>query len=191
MKNLGGPITGLHFRRYNSVVIDTTHGLIYFPHFTMQIKSASNGTGGRPQTVLIHDNLTVPPMTTTTITAFSDHLSEWNTTGTVTPVEKFTEVASLILSHSISIIFDRRLAVRVTNTTELPYTIKKNTQIGDFSVVTPEQSKFIKPVDTGILNKILEGDPDLTSYLTELLRTNNKINRTIPSGFQHPKVLAT
>ena len=32
MKNLTGPIIGLHFMRHNSVVIDTTHGLIHFPH---------------------------------------------------------------------------------------------------------------------------------------------------------------
>ena len=30
-KKLTGPITGLHFMRNNSVVIDTTHGLIHFP----------------------------------------------------------------------------------------------------------------------------------------------------------------
>ena len=31
MKKLTGPINGLHFMRNNSVVIDTTHGLIHFP----------------------------------------------------------------------------------------------------------------------------------------------------------------
>ena len=31
MKKLTGPIIGLHFMRNNSVVIDTTHGLIHFP----------------------------------------------------------------------------------------------------------------------------------------------------------------
>ena len=93
-------------------------------------------------------------MTTKTITAFDDHVSEWNTTGTVTPVEKFTEAASLILSQSMSTIIDRKIAVRVTNTTKSPYTVNKNTQIAEFSVVTPEQSKFIKPVDIAILSMI-------------------------------------
>ena len=110
-------------------------------------------------------------MTTKTITAFVGHLSEWNTTGNVTPVEKFIETASLTISLSISSIIDRRVAVRVTNTTESPCTINKNTQIADFFVVTPEQSKFIKPVDTALLSMVPEGDPDLIIYLTELLRT--------------------
>ena len=69
----------------------------------------------------------------------------------------------------MSTIIDRKIAVRVTNTTESPYTINKNTQIAEFSVLTPEQSKFIKPVDTAILSMIPEGDPDLVTYMTELL----------------------
>ena len=111
-------------------------------------------------------------MTTRTITAFVNHLSEGNTTGTVTPVEKIIETASLKISHSMSAIFDKKIAVRVTNTTESPYTINKNTQTAEFSAVTPEQSKFIKPVDMAIFSMFPEGDPDLITYLTELLRTH-------------------
>ena len=48
----------------NNVVIDTTHGLIHFPHLTMQVKSASSGKNAKPQVVLIRDSITVPPMTT-------------------------------------------------------------------------------------------------------------------------------
>ena len=78
MKNLTGPIIGLHFMRHNSVVIDTTHGLIHFPHLTMQVKSALSQTSVNPQAVRIHDNITIPQMTTKAITAFVDHTSEWN-----------------------------------------------------------------------------------------------------------------
>ena len=171
MKNLTGPIIGLHFMRHNSVVINTTHDSIHFPHLTMQVKSASSGKSVKHQAVLIHDTITVPPRTTKTITAFVDHLMEWKTTGTVTPVEKFTKQAILKISYSISTTTDRNIAVRVTNTTETPYTINRNTQIALFSVVTPEQSKCLKPLDTASLSMFLQGDPDLITYLTELLRT--------------------
>ena len=78
MKNLTGPIIGLNFMKRNSVVNDTTHGLIHFPHLTMQVKSASSQTSAKPQPVLIHDSITIPQMTRETITAFVDHSSEWN-----------------------------------------------------------------------------------------------------------------
>ena len=187
MKNLTRPIIGLHFMKHNSVVIDTTHGLIHFPHLTMQVKNASSQASAKPQLVLIHDSITIPQLTTKTITAFVDHPSERNTTGTVTPVEKFTEAASLIISHSMSTIIDRKIAVRVTNTTESPYTINKNTKIAEFSVLTPEQSKFIEPVDTAILSMIPEGDPDLVTYLTELLRMNKPDQQNNAFWFPTPE----
>ena len=54
----------------------------------MQVKRASSGTSAKPQIVLIHNSITVPIMTTKTVTAFVDHLSELNTTGTVTTVQQ-------------------------------------------------------------------------------------------------------
>ena len=87
----------------------------------------------------------------------------------------------------MSTITYRKIAVRVTNTTESPYTINKNTQIAEFSVVTPEQSKFIKPVDMAILSMIPEGDPDVITYLTELLRTNKQDQQTNTFWFPTPE----
>ena len=58
MKKLTGPIIGLHFMRNNSVVIDTTHGLIHFPHLTMQVKTASSETTTKPQPVIMDQVLT-------------------------------------------------------------------------------------------------------------------------------------
>ena len=72
MKKLTGPITGLHFMT-NNVVIDTTHGLIHFPHLTMQVKRASSETTTKPQPVTTDEALTIPPTTTKTIPAFIDH----------------------------------------------------------------------------------------------------------------------
>ena len=137
--------------RNSSVVIDRTHGLIQFPHMTMQVRTASSETTTKQQPVITDDALTMPPTTTKTITAFVDHPSKRKTTGTVTPLEKFRETASLLISHSMSTKIDKRLAVRVTNKTKSPYLIKKHTKIAEFSLVTPEQSKHIKQVDMAIL----------------------------------------
>ena len=187
MKKVTGPIFGLHFMRNNSVVNDTTHDLIHLPNLTMQVKTASSETTTKPQPVIIDDSLTLSPTRTKTITAFVDHPSKRNTTGTATPLEKFTETASLLNSHSLSSIIDKRIAVRVTNTTELPYLIKKHTQIAEFSVVTPEQSKHIKSVDMAILSMIPQGDIDLTANLNELLRKNKTEQQNKTFTFPTPE----
>ena len=136
----------------------------------MQTKTASNETSTKPQPVITDNSLAIPRTTTKTITAFVDHPSKWNTTGTLTPLEKCPKTASLLFSHSMSTKNDKIKAVRVTNTTESPYFIKKHTETAEFSVVTPEQSKHVEPVDMAFLSMIPQGDPDLTAYLIELLR---------------------
>ena len=72
----------------------------------------------------------------------------------------------------MSTVIDKRIAVRVTNTAESPNLIKKHTQVAEFSVVTTEQSKHIKPADMAILSLIRQSDPDLTAYLNEFHRKN-------------------
>ena len=187
MKNLTASIIGLHFMRHNSVVIDTTYLLIHFPHLTMPDKNAAIETKAKPQPVLFQDSTAVPPITTKTITAFVDHSSEWHTTGTVTPVGNFAEAAGLLKSHKISTIIGKKAAVRITNTTESPYLFKKNTQTAEFSAVTPEQSKFLKPMDTAILSISPEADLDPTIFLSKLLRTNKPEQQSNTFWFPTPK----
>ena len=59
--------------RRNSVVIDTTYGIIGFPHLTMQVKCAASKTTAKRRAGFPFDSITVPPMMTTTTTAFVDH----------------------------------------------------------------------------------------------------------------------
>ena len=48
----------------------------------------------------------------------------------------------------------------------------RKTQFAEFFLVTSEQSKLIKPADTTIFSRIPDGDPYLTTYLHELIKTN-------------------
>ena len=172
MKTLRGPIKGLHFMRHNNVVLDKTYGCIHFPHLTMQVKSAARETTAKPRPVFTDDTLTIPPMITETITAFVNHPSEWNTTGTVTPLEMFPEAASRLIFNSMSTIIGKKVAARVTKTIESTYLIKRNAENAEISIVILEQTTFINPVDMATLNMIQEGDLDLTTYLNEVLETN-------------------
>ena len=70
MKKSSGLIKWLHFMRNNSVVMDTTHGLIHYPNLTMPVKSAWSEKTAEHQLVLTDDALTIPPRTTKAITAF-------------------------------------------------------------------------------------------------------------------------
>ena len=64
MKNLMVPLSGLHFMRRNSVVIETTHGFIPFHNQTMRVKSTARKTSAKPQLFSSDDNLIILPFTT-------------------------------------------------------------------------------------------------------------------------------
>ena len=64
-------------------------------------KSALTQTSAKPQAVLIHDGITIPQQTTRTITAYVDRVSEWNTTGTVTPEEAENSQKPRVLYYPI------------------------------------------------------------------------------------------
>ena len=83
--------------------------------------------------------------------------------------------SNLLTSYSMPTKIDQRIAARVTNTTESLKLIKKHTQIAEFSVVAPDQSKHIQTIDIAILSMIPQADSDLTADLNkpaELLRAN-------------------
>ena len=73
----------------------------------MQIKTTSKLSAKHPA-VLTDDALTIPLRATNTITALADHPSEWKTTGSVTPLEKFMESASLLIFYSMSTLIDTK-----------------------------------------------------------------------------------
>ena len=71
----------------------------------------------------------------------------------------------------VSSTIDKRVAVRVTNTTESPYLNRKTAQIAELFAVIQEQSKY-KPLYMERLNMIPQGDHDQTAHLHKLLRKN-------------------
>ena len=108
MNNLTGSIIGVHFIKHSGVVIDTTHGLIHFPFLAIQIISNPSEVSAKSQAFFNDDALKISSMTTKKITAFVDHPSEWNITGTLTTLQKLTETVSLLMSHSIPTRFEKK-----------------------------------------------------------------------------------
>ena len=66
----------------------------------------------------------------------------------------------------------KKVALKVTNTTQSLYLIKKNIQFLELSEVNPEENIFINPVDTETPSSFPEADTELTTYVNELLRTS-------------------
>ena len=91
----------------------------------MQAKTTDEGKTVKAQAVMIPEDITIPPMTTKTINAHANHISQFKTTGIITPVEQYTEKTTLLISHSMSTVTNKEVPIRVTNTSESPYTTQE------------------------------------------------------------------
>ena len=113
-------------------------------------------------------------MTTRAIKTCATHLPLFNTTRIITPLDYKTELSKQLILHYMSRVANNEVAIRVRKASEFPYTLERNTQVAYLAVLTPEQSKYLKPWDTTILQMMQNDDPDLTIYLNELLGSNRQ-----------------
>ena len=71
--------------------------------------------------------------------------------------------------------------VQISNFLDHPYTLKKGTHIANFSILTPEQTKHIRPVNpTSVRHLLNNSHDDAIHYINSLLNTskNDKVNET-------------
>ena len=71
--------------------------------------------------------------------------------------------------------------VEISNFLDHPYTLKKGTHIENFSILTPEQTQHIRPVNpTSVRHLLNNSHEDAIHYINDLLKTskNDKVNET-------------
>ena len=152
-----------------------SQGLLYFPHLTYSIETDEYTRNRKLYKVQIKSPLTIPPETTQTITACTDKSSPIDTTGVITEPPTIAAVTPLVVASSISTASNRKIDVRVTNTTHTHYTIKKKTTVAEFKIMSPEEAKEFKPHNTAALKVLTENDSeDTIIYINELLKTSEK-----------------
>ena len=71
--------------------------------------------------------------------------------------------------------------VQITNLLDHPYTLKKGTHIANSSILTPEQTKHIRPVNPTSVRHLLNNNPDdAIHYIYSLSKTSktDEVNET-------------
>ena len=151
-----------------------SQGLLLFPHLTYSIETDDYTRNRKLYKVQGKNPLTFPPETTQTITVYTDISSTIDTTVVINPATNHCSGDPLVVASSISTASNRKIDVRVTNTTPTPYTIKKNTTIAEFKIMSPEEAKELKPLNTAALKVLTEDDSeDSIVHVNELLKTSD------------------
>ena len=118
-----------------------SQGLLHFPHPTYSIETDEYTRNRKLYKVQIKNPLTIPPETTQTITGSTDIPSNVDTTGVINPATNHCSGDPLVVASSISTASNRKIDIRVTNTTPTPSTIKRNTTIAEFKILSPKRQK--------------------------------------------------
>ena len=155
MKDLPHPLIGLCFLHRHDAVFDIRQGILTFPQLSMQLRAEFN-TPPRPPTALVtRESQKVYPQETVAIALTMPHLLDHDATGILTPSKHFDNHDTIFITASLSKVNHNAIGIHVTNFSDAPYTIATDTHVADFSVLTPEQIKHVKPVNHGELNFML------------------------------------
>ena len=81
---------------------------------------------------------------------------------------------------------DKKVAIKIANTTDFPYTIAADTKIADLQILKPEETKMIRPVDIAALNFLTEND-DVVTYINSLAQVERPENNEAKFWFPTPE----
>ena len=168
------PIIGLAFLRKHAAILDTAQGTIDFPkiQITMALTDEMQKCNSRPITLKTEAKHTIPAQATRVIHAVIPVSTEHPITGTIQPLPQFYEHAELIVAPAITTARNKKVANKVANTTDFPYTIATDTKIAELQILKPEETKLIRPVDFAALNLLTEHD-DVVTYFNALMQVDS------------------
>ena len=72
-----------------------------------------------------------------------------------------------------------QVSVHLNNSTDSPYTLRRGTQVANLTVLTPEQMKYVKPIDPVTTWHLLQDNPENAAYYASSL-----IKSTKPEDFK-------
>ena len=188
MEKLTGPIIGLMFLQRNHTVLDMRQGILNFPYFSMQLKTADHKYSNVLEPILNPDDITIPPNDRTLIEIKSQIYNENTVTGVLQPSDLLHEESDITFCAAIVTLTNGNVNVHINNFTDQPYKLKKRLHIANFSVLTPEQMKHVKPIDPvstwHLLNK---NEEDAIYYVSSLLKANRNNDQYEQYWFPTPE----
>ena len=188
MEKLTGPIIGLMFLQRNHTVLDMRQGILNFPYFSMQLKTADHKYSNVLEPILNPDDITIPPNDRTLVEIKSQIYNENTVTGVLQPSDLLHEEGDITFCAAIVTLTNGNVNVHINNFTDQPYKLKKGLHITNFSVLTPEQMKHVKPIDpVSTWHFLNENEEDAIYYVSSLLKANRNNDQYEQYWFPTPE----
>ena len=181
MTNLTSLLIGLLFVQRNCTILDMRQGVLNFPFFSMQLKNEDRTYPNVIEPILSPVETTLQPGKRTTIWVKSQIYTDNEATGIIQPSPLLKNDEDLLICPALSSTKNNKHMVHISNFLDHPYTLKKGTHIANFSILSPEQTKHIRPVNpTSVRHLRNSNHNDAIHYINSLLKTwkDNEVNET-------------
>ena len=173
MTNLTSPLIGLLFLQRNSTILDMRQGILNFPFFSMQLKNEDRTYTNVIEPILNPVETTLQQGKRTTVWVKSQISTDNEATGIIQPSPLLENDEDLLICPALSSTQNNKYMVQISNFLDQPYTLKKGTHIANFSILTPEQTKHIRPVNPTSVRQLLNNSrDDAVHYINSLLKTS-------------------
>ena len=142
----------------------------------------------KPITIKTEAKHTIPAHSTRIIYATIPVSTEHPITGTIQPLPQFDECAKVIVAPAITTARDKKIPIKIANTTDFPYTMATDTKMAELQILKPEETKMIRPVDMAALNLLTDHD-DVVTYINALMQVERPDDNEEKFWFPTPEHL--
>ena len=181
MTSLTSPLIGLLFLKRNSTILDMRQGILNFPFFSMQLKNEDRTYPNISEPILNKAKAIQQSGKRTTIWVKSQIYKDTEATGIIQPSPLLENDENLLICPALSSTQKNKHMVQTNKSLDHPYTLKKGTHTTNFSILTLEQTKHIRPVNPTSARHLLNNShDDAIHYINSLLKTSKsgEVNKT-------------
>ena len=154
-------------------------GVLRFPFFSMQLKTADHKYTNVMEPICIRDGVTIPPNDRHSVQLASQLYEDTTVTGILQQSNNLTYDGDIAFCAALVTWTNGQASVLSNNFTDSPYTLKRGTQVFTFTVLTPEQMKYVKPIDPVTTWHLLQATPENAAHYASSL-----IKSTKPEAFK-------
>ena len=186
MEKLTSPLIGLSFVQRNNTILDMRQGVLNFPIFSMQLKTADHKYTNVMEPICIREDVTIPPNDRHLVQLASQLYENTTVTGILQPSNTLTDDGDIAFCAALVTLTNGQVSVHLNNFTDSPYTLKRGTQVATFTVLTPEQLKYVKPIDPVTTWHLLQENPENAAYYANSLIKSTKPEDALPNTTTDP-----
>ena len=147
----------------------------------MQLKKEDRTYPNAIEPILNPAETKLQPGKRTTVWVKSQIYTNNEATGIIQPSPHLENDEDLLICPAISSTQNNEHMVQISKFLDHPYTLEKGTHMASFSILTPEQTNHIRPVNpTSVRHPLNNNHDDANHYISSLLKTSktDEVNET-------------